>query len=477
MNKISSGIKGLDDILIGGFIENRSYLIRGGPGSGKTTLGMHFLNQGIKNNEKVLFINMGETINKIIENCPIEDLEYTKIDFLDLGPQSKYFTDPSAFDVFTVSEIEREEFSAKVTEKIKKLKPSRVLLDPTNQLKNLFTDNFQFKKQFTSFLKYLTNSNATVLLTSESNNPIGDEDLQFMSDGVIDIEMKTKGRSISINKYRGSGFRFGKHSLAIDEKKGCIVYPQIKVLAKQLEFERRVLSTGIKEMDKLLNGGIEKGTATLITGPSGVGKTTIGVQMMLEAAKRGERPAIYTFEERINNLAYRCDQIGMNFSELYKENKIKVKSIEPLKYSSNQFAHIVEEDIVKNNVDCILIDSTAGYSLSLRGEEPISHIHALVRFAINKGVTVMIINEMSNIIGDDTISDLGISYLADNIIFLRYFQNKAELLKIIGVLKKRYSDHEKTLRELRISKDGLIISKPVSEIANYLSESILNEYH
>lgn len=466
--KLSTGIPGFDEILLGGLVPRRAYLIRGMPGTGKTAIGMHFLTEGVKNKENVLFINMGEPTQQIISNAQSMGFNTDNINFLDLSPDEKFFSDMESYDIFSPAEVERESTTSQIIEKVKSLKPKRVFLDPITQFRYLSTDEFQFRKQALSFLRFLIENGATVLFTSEFSPTEPDDDLQFLADGIINVDFFSDGRSLSISKYRGSGFRFGSHSMRITPK-GVKIYPRLRPLVEEAEFKHETISSGIPEMDELLHGGIERGTATIISGPSGVGKTTVGIQFMKEAAGRGERSVVYTFEESVDSLVNRCESINIPVKSMIQNGILSVVQIEPLRYSPEEFAQMVRQEVDAKKAQIVMIDSTSGYKLSLRGEDPVSHLHSLSKYLTRTGCTVILINEVENISGALKITDIGISYLADNIIFLRYFEMEGEMRKAIGVLKKRLSDFEKTLRELKITQYGIKVGKPLKNIRGLLS--------
>lgn len=466
--KLSSGIPGLDEILIGGFVPKRTYLLRGNPGTGKTALGMHFLTEGVKNKENVLFINMGEPTEQIKENAGKMGFNTDNIHFLDLSPDQEFFSNMEAYDIFSPAEVERESTTTQIIEQIESLKPVRVFLDPITQFRYLSTDEFQFRKQALSFLHFLIDKGATVLFTSEYSSNEPDDDLQFMCDGIINLDFFSEGRSIEVSKFRGSGFRFGKHSMRIT-KDGVKIYPRLRPLVKEGKFEKITISSGVPEMDELLHGGIERGTSTIISGPSGVGKTTIGIQFMKEAAGRGERSVVYTFEEGAESLIERCESINIPVKSMINTGMLSVVPVEPLRYSPEEFAQLVRSEVDKNDSKIVMIDSTSGYSLSLRGQDPVSHLHALTKYLTRTGITVILINEVENISGGLQITEIGISYLADNIIFLRYYEMDGEMRKSIGVLKKRLSDFEKTVRELNITQYGIRVSQPMNDVHGILT--------
>ena len=467
-SRLSTGIVGLDEVLHGGFIPGRAYLVRGGPGTGKTTLGLHFLTAGVANGEKVLFITLGEPEAVIRRNAEAMGFDLEGVSFLDLSPTPEFFTEVETYDLFSPAEVEREPTTQKIVAQVEKLKPTRVLLDAMTQFRYLATDPFQFRKQALSFLRFLAEQGATVLFISEASTEAPDADLQFLSDGVIDLEFAPQGRTISVTKFRGSDFRGGRHSMQLSGK-GMEVFPKLVPEVYRREFIPETIASGVPELDELLHGGLERGTVTIITGPSGVGKTTLGLLFMKEAAGRGERSVVYTFEEGLETLLARCEAINVPAHAMMERGTLDMVKVEPLQFTPDEFARLVRREVEEQKARIVMLDSIAGYRLSLRGEDLVTHVHALSKYLANMGVTVLLINEVEAITGEFRATEVGISYLADNIIFLRYLEMQGEMRKAIGVLKKRVSDFEKTLREYEITRYGVKVGRPLTGLRGILS--------
>jgi circadian clock protein KaiC len=304
--RLSSGIAGYDEILLGGFLPNRAYLIRGGPGTGKTILGLHYLTAGAAQGESSLFISLGEPVDEIRRNAEQLGFNLKGIDFLDLSPTPEFFAEVQAYDIFAPAEVEREPTTKKITDAVESLKPKRVFADSMTQFRYLATDQFQFRKQVLSFLRFLIEQGATVLFTSESTPTTPDDDLQFLADGVTTLDSTPEGRGLLVTKYRGSNYSSGRHALRITGR-GIDVFPRLVPQVHKREFVPEMIPSGVPELDELLHGGIARGTITLISGPSGVGKTTLGTQFMKEAAGRGERSVIYTFDESYDTIITRAE--------------------------------------------------------------------------------------------------------------------------------------------------------------------------
>lgn len=466
--RLSTGIVGLDEVLQGGFVPGRAYLVRGGPGTGKTTLGLHFLTAGAANGEKTLFITLGEPEAEIRKNAEAMGFDLSGVRFLDLSPTPEFFVEVETYDLFSPAEVEREPTTRRIVEEVEKLQPSRVFIDAMTQFRYLATDPFQYRKQVLSFLRFLAEQGATVLFTSESSAEAPDEDLQFLADGVIHLEFAPDGRTLSVTKFRGSDFRSGYHAMRLSEK-GMEVFPRLVPEDYRREFVPETISSGVPELDELLHGGLERGTVTIITGPSGVGKTTLGLVFMKEAAGRGERSVVYTFEEGVETLLARCEAINIPVHAMMERGTLNVVPIEALRYTPDEFARLVRHEVEEEGSRLVMIDSISGYRLSLRGKDLVSHMHALCKYLANMGVTVLLINEVEHITGEFRATEVGISYLADNIIFLRYLEMGGELHKAIGVLKKRLSDFEKTLREYEITRYGVKVGTPLTGLRGILS--------
>jgi circadian clock protein KaiC len=471
LEHISTGISGLDEILYGGLVANRAYLVRGGPGCGKTTLGLHFLCSGAAQGESCLFITLGEPETELRANAEALGFDLTNIHFLDLSPNAAFFTEMQSYDIFSPAEVEREPITQQILDQISEIHPQRVFLDAMTQFRFLATDDFQFRKQVLSFLRFLVEQQSTVLFTSEGSTANPDDDLQFMCDGVIHLQFSLQGRTLSVSKFRGSDFQSGSHTIRLTNH-GMEIFPRLLPEKHTQLFVKEIISSGVPEMDELLHGGLERGTITLLTGPTGVGKTTLGLQFMKEAAGRGERSVVYTFEEARETLLQRCESVNIPVRTMAERRTLSVVSVEPLHFSPDEFARMVRNEVEQQQAQIVMIDSIAGYRVSLRGEDAATHLHALCKYLQNMGVAVLLVNETATITGDFQVSDIAISYLADNIVFLRYLELSGELRKTIGVLKKRLSSFERTLREIEITRYGIKVGKPLTGLQGILTGRI-----
>ncbi|OKH32937.1 recombinase RecA [[Phormidium ambiguum] IAM M-71] len=467
-NRLSTGIAGLNEVLCGGYVPGRAYLVRGGPGTGKTTLGLHFLASGTANGESVLFITLAETVAQLRRTAEGLKFNTEGITFLDLSPTSEFFAQVQTYDIFSPAEVEREPTTQRIVEQVEILKPQRIFIDSMTQFRYLATDTFQFRKQVLSFLRFLTEQDITVLFTSEHSVEAPDDDLQFMSDGVLNLDFDRGDRTLSICKFRGSSFRDGDHSFRLTSD-GIQLFPKLIPQVSEQLLTTEAISSGIPEIDELLHGGIERSTITIVSGPSGIGKSTLGLQFMKEAAGRGERSVIYSFEENKETLLHRAQGVNVPVYAMQERGTLSIVQIEPLHYTPDEFANLVRQEVEQQQARIVMIDSVSGYKLSVRGEDLTPHLHALCKYLQNMGVAVLLINEVETITGEFRATEIGISYLADTIIFLRYLEIRGELRRAIGVLKKRMSDFEKNLREFQITRYGIKVGTPLKQLRGILT--------
>lgn len=468
-HRLSSGIEGLDEVLDGGLPSGQAYLARGGPGCGKTTLGWHFLTSDLDDGSARLFISLGESCDQLRRNGAALGFAVDGVEILDLSPNADFFVDNQSYDIFAAAQVEQTPLAERIVAKIHALKPQRVFIDSMTQLRYLSSDTYQFRQQAVGFLRFLVGAGATVLFTSEASQEAPDEDLQFISDGIIALYTQDQGRCVQVTKLRGSSFRKGCHALRIYDR-GMVVFPQL-VAGEDLGSHTKpyLCPAGIPEIDELLNGGIESGTVTIISGPSGVGKTTLGLQFIKEAAGRGDRSVVYLFEEAVDTLLNRCEAINIPVRAMVDRGTLSVVKVDPLLYSPDEFANQVRQEVEKASTKIIMIDSVLGYKLSFQEDDLIRNIHSLCQYLKGRGVTTLLTNEVESITGDFRATELGVSYLADNIIFLRYLEIRGQMRRAIGVLKKRLSDFEKTLREFEISRYGIKVGRPLTQLRGILS--------
>lgn len=472
LTRISTGVPGPDEILHGGLIPQRNYLLRGDPGAGKTILGLHFLVAGIEAGESVLFVSLEESECTIRENAAALGVDLSGVHFLDLSPDSETFVDGRSSDIFTPTDVEQEPLARTLTDWVDSTAPDRVFIDPITRLRHVTPNEYRFRRQVISSMHFLIERGATVLFMSQDSRKSSDDDLQFLTDGVVELGRESGAKTAHVSKFRGSPIRRGDHAMRI-EQGGVAVDSELSPDEYGREFVAEPISSGVPEVDDLLDGGLERGTITILSGPSGVGKTTTGTLFVQAAAGRGERSVIYLFEETRETFRERTRSIGIPVESMDRDASLAVEAVEPLGLSALEFACKVRREAEENDTSIVMIDGVEGYRLSVRDDtsDPTQHLHNLCRSLKDMGITVILVDQTADVTREFTGTDAGISYLADNIIFLRYVGVSGKMRKAIGVLKKRTSDFERTLREFRITEHGITVGELLTELRGVLHGS------
>ncbi len=469
-DRVSTGIGGLDTVLNGGFVPGRAYLARGEPGTGKTIFGYHYLTAGVENDETVLYVNLEESVEDVKANAAAVGFDLDGVEFLSLTPESEVFTESQSYSLFAAEEVEADAFNEAIVERIEELDPSRIFIDPITQLRYLSGDEYQFRKQVLALQQFLGEQDATILFTSQATPSNPDDDIQFLADGTLTLEHSHEARTISVPKFRGSATQGGEHTFCITDN-GIRVFPELQPGEHEQAFVSEPISAGVPELDELLHGGLERGTVSVSSGPSGAGKTTTSTQFMKEAAGRGERSVVYLFEESKSTFLTRSEAVNIPVREMVERGTLAIEEMDPLDLTPQEFASMVREEVEERDAEIVLVDGIKGYKLALAGEDErlVRRLHALGRYLKNMGVTVIFVDEVGHLTGDFQPTEVGISYLADNIVFLRHVEVEGELRKVIGVLKKRTSDFERTLRRLQITEHGIKVGEPLTNLRGLLT--------
>ena len=464
----SSGISGLDSLLCGGFVDGRLYLIVGPPGSGKTTLGTQFLEAGLDAGETVLFIHSEESASNLRANAAQLGVDIDDAEFLDVGPESDFFTESGSYDVVRPEAIEDGYLISDIRQEVEAVNPDRILIDPITHFQYLEPTEYQFRKRIISFARFLKDRGTTVLATKTPSNP-ADSQLKSLSDGVVALshDDEQAGRRIRVPKHRGIGQRDGSHGLEIREG-GIEVYPAGVAESNDRAFEPTQFSSGVPALDSLLGGGIERGTVTILSGPSGVGKSTTATEFVVEAASNGQPALTYLFEEAIETYVHRSETFGLPVSELRESGTLLVEEIDTLSLSPEEFAQKVRTSVRDNDIELAVIDSIAGYKNALKSGEADTELQrklrALTQSLIRLNVSVILVDQRREVTGFPEATSESVSYLADNIVFENYIEVEGELQRVVGVLKKRIGGFETVPRRFRITADGLEVGDPVSGI-------------
>jgi circadian clock protein KaiC len=469
-NRVSTGVPGVDDILGGGYLPNSATLVRGPPGSGKSIFTLHFLAAGLTAGETGLYINLGEPETYIRDTAQDFGFDIDALNFLNLSPSGEQFQNEGTYTLFESGEVETPSLVESIRTKVQELAPNRVVVDPVTEFRYLTPDQHQFRSQILGLVNFLKNQDATVLLTSQAADSMPDDDLQFLVDAVINVTTDPSRRTIHVSKFRGSSARTGHHTLQITDD-GMHVWPRLEPNRHEREHTSTTLSSGVPELDSLLSGGLTTGTITFLSGPTGVGKTTTGLQFMKEAAGRGHRSVLYSFEEDHQTLFERAEAVNIPVTEMIDRGTLSVDVIGPDELTIDEFTHHIRTEVEDNDAQIVMIDGTSGFAQSLRAlsATPMQELVKIGRYLRNMGVTGVVTNEVHQITGEFRATDQGMSYLADSIVILRHVEYKGSLRKMIGVLKMRTSDYENQLRELEITEHGLRVGEPLPELRGILT--------
>lgn len=469
VSRVSSGVGGLDELLRGGFVSGRMYLVHGSPGTGKTLLGMRFLEVGIEEGETVLCIHGEESREEILLNGSNIGIDISEAEFLDLGPNSDFFTENRTYDLVEPGAVESDRYTEDIHDAIREIDPDRVVLDPITQLRYVEANEHQFRKRILSFMRFLKERDTTVVTTATLESDAGYQtEMRSLSDGVVELAHTDQGRRISVAKHRGFGQQSGSHGMSIGDD-GIEVFPALVPERLDKSFDARRISSGVENLDSLVGGGLERGTVTFISGPTGVGKTTIAAQFLTEAAAEGINSIAYLFEEGIDTFTHRSESLEIPISDARDRGVVSLEAIEPLAQSAEEFAHLVKDDVDRTGSEIVLIDGIDGYKMSIQGSDAtlVEKIHSLTRHLKNRDVTVLITDEIPQITGLASATSANLSYIADTIVFLSYVETEGSLRKVIGVLKKRAGGFEHSLREFDMD-DSIHVGEPLTGVTGIL---------
>jgi circadian clock protein KaiC len=472
VSKVPSGVPGLDEVLHGGLASGQATIVSGGPGSGKTIVALQFLAEG----DEGLYIGFEEREEAIRENASGLGIDLSDVTVLDLSAEGERFFSSDSYTLFEADEVEGEGMLERIATAIDEQEYDRLVIDPLSELRALLPDDFQFRRNISSLFNELAERGVTAVCTVQQSDYGRSSDLKFLGNTTVEIYRTTDRRTLEVTKYRGSGFDGGEHTFRIQGGTGARVYPKLVPGDHYREHDRNQLPSGIDSLDELLGGGLERGSVTVISGPSGVGKTTTGSQFLQAAAADGQRALIYLFEELAPDYLYRADALGMDVRALLDAGDLEVEEIESLSLSPDEFSAHVRDAVEERDVEFIVLDGVAGYRQSLRGDDSQAtltrELHSFCRYCKRMGVSVVLIEEISAVTGEFSPTDNKISYLADNIVFLRYLELGGDIRKAIGVLKKRYSGFESTPRELTIDSDGLAVGSPLTGYRGLLTGTV-----
>lgn len=465
-----TGIAGLDEVLRGGLPNHQMYFIQGDPGAGKTTLSFQFLLEGVRRGEKALYVTLSSSIRDLGRVARSHGWDLTGIDIYEQF-QTSNATDTT---LFRPAEVELGKTVRAILEAIDAHQPDRVVIDSLGEIRLLAESVLRYRKQLLTLKEFFRDRRITALVLDDRSIAARDSEVQGLAEGVIELTVSAPmygntRRSLEVVKMRGVAFRGGFHDFTI-KKGGLMVFPRLSAGQHVVCREEGVIQSGVAEIDSLVGGGLERGSATMIMGPAGVGKSSLALQFATAAAAAGERVAFFIFEEHRSIFLKRANSLGFDVPKYIESDVMKVHQIDPAEMSAGEFAYSVRNTVEKEDISIIIIDSLNGYFNAMPEEEHFLtlHLHELLSYLTDAAVTSVLIVSQHGALGT-VHSPVDVSYLADAVILLRYYETRGAFRRAISMLKKRTSAHEQTVRDYQLTPKGVRVGNVLEEFRGILS--------
>ena len=465
-DKAKTGIWGLDNILSGGFTRGHLFLMEGAPGTGKTTVALQFLLEGAKAGEKCLYITLSESESELRAGAASHGWSLGEaIEIFELLPPESLLDSDQQQSLLYSSDLELGETTKQVFEAVARARPDRVVLDSLSEIRLLAQSSLRYRRQILAIKHYFAQFNTTVLLLDDLTAEAADKTVHSVAHGVFRLEelapaYGAERRRARVIKYRGVKFRGGYHDVTITTG-GLNVFPRLVASEYRSTFARHKMSSGIPEFDQLLGGGVETGSSTLILGPAGTGKSLVTISFAIAAIKRGEKAALFVFDEELGLLFSRMKGMGIDLEEMQRSGSLIIEQVDAAELSPGEFAHRVRQRVDDDRIKTVVIDSLNGYQAAMPEENSlILHIHELLQYLNRQGAATFMTVAQHGLVGDMK-APVDVTYLADTVILLRYFEAVGTVRRAMSIIKKRTGAHESTIREYRIDGRGLTMGKPL----------------
>ena len=470
--KAELGVKGLDDITAGGLARGRLYLLEGSPGTGKTTIATQFLMAGAAAGESALYITLSETEDELRASAASHGWSLDGIDLFELVPPESLLDEDQQQSLLYSSDLELGETTRRIFESFEKVKPVRVVLDSLSEIRLLAQSSLRYRRQILALKHYFARSGATVLMLDDLSSEANDRTMHSVAHGVIRLEELSpeygaERRRLRVIKYRGQKYRGGNHDFVI-ETGGVRVFPRLVSAEHRRSFKREVLPSESAELNALLGGGVERGSSVLIIGPAGTGKSLLALHFVVGAIHRGEQAAMFVFDEELGLLFERAKGLGIQLQEMVDSGRLIIEQVDAAELTPGEFSARVRHCVEDSGARTVVIDSLNGYQAAMPEEQSlILHMHEMLQYLNRQGASTFLTVAQHGLVGDMH-SPVDVTYLADTVVLLRYFEARGRVRRAISVIKKRTSAHEDTIREYKIDSQGITIGQPLMNFQGVL---------
>lgn len=474
LGRCPSGIPGLDEVLNGGLIAERMYLVDGNPGAGKTTLALQFLLEGARAGERCLYVTLSETTLELRAVAASHGWNLDGVEIVELIVDEGALHEDAQLTMLHASEIELTETTRKLINALNELNPTRLVIDSLSELRLLSQSSLRYRRQILALKQLFLGRTCTVVMLDDRTAEGPDLQLHSIAHGVISLESKTPAygparRELQVRKFRASSFVSGLHDFSI-YRGGITIFPRLVAAEHVKPYQRGLIASGVLQLDFLMGGGIDRGTSTLLIGPPGCGKSTIAVQYAKAAVERGDHAAVFMFDETKAALLTRCAGLGMSLKEGKGAGQIHLRQIDPAEVSPGEFVTLVRRAVEENSAKVIVIDSLNGYLNSMPQDHFLTaQLHELLSYLNNRGIATFMVVAQAGLMGSAMTAPVEASYLADAVIVLRYFEHAGNVKKAISALKKRTGGHEGAIREIWFDAEGIHLSEPLFNLRGVLS--------
>jgi circadian clock protein KaiC len=471
--RAKTGVPGLDDVLVGGLPRGRIYLLKGTAGAGKTTLAMQYLLNGARAGEKGLYVALSESRDELEEVAQSHRWDLSGIELLEIADSAE----PRAQDdntLFLPAEVELGETTRRILEAVVRAHPSRVVIDSLSEIRYLAGTEIRYRKQIMALKQLFMAKNSTAILVDDEVSGSGMSLIESIAHGVLLLQQIVprygpERRQLVVSKLRGVKYRGGFHDLRINTG-GLVVFPRLIPEEHIKPFQPQMLESGLPELDRMLGGGLDRGTTTLVIGPAGTGKSAVAAQYATAAALRGESSLFLIFEESRETLFARTSALGIPMAEQVDAGRIRLRAMNPVEITPGEFTQIVRDAVEQQGTQLVVIDSLNGYFNAMPEENLLElQLHELFRYLRQLGVSVILTLAQHGIVGPLAGGPIDLSYLADTLVLLRYFEAGGQIRKSISVPKKRAGRHESTIREMAMDRRGLHVGAPLTAFRGVLT--------